>query len=96
MRKPEQSIKVSDRKWKPPLFLKGQKLEAAQEYKFLRVIIDKELRFKAHVHKIVTKCRRRNNMLRCMAGNDSGKSMETQKTLYVTYIRNVLEYASPS
>ena len=90
------STKSNDRKWKPPLFLKGQKLEVVQEYKFLGVIIDNELRFKAHVNKIVAKCRRRNNILRCMAGKDWGQSMETQKTLYVTYVRSALEYASPS
>ena len=90
------SSNSKDHKWKPSLFLKGEQLEVVKEYKFLGVIIDNQLRFNSHVAKTVAKCKRRNNLLRCLAGKDWGQSMESQKTLYVTYIRSALEYASPS
>ena len=90
------SSNSKDHKWKPSLFLKGEQLEVVKEYKFLGVIIDNQLRFNSHVAKTVAKCKRRNNLLRCLAGKDWGQSMESQKMLYVTYIRSALEYASPS
>jgi len=69
-------------------------LEVVKEYRFLGVIIDSGLRFTAHVNKIIAKCRRRNNILRCLAGKDWGQSLETQTALYCTYVRSALEYAS--
>ena len=71
-------------------------LEVVKEYKFLGVMIDSGLRFKTHVNTTIAKCKRRNNILRCLAGKDWGQDRETQKTLYFTYIRSALEYAGPS
>ena len=90
------STSKEDLSWKPALFLNGKQLEVVGEYKFLGVIIDSGLRFTAHVRKVVAKCRRRNNILRCLAGKDWGQSLETQRALYATYIRSAIEYASPS
>ena len=90
------STSQNDIKWQPALSLNGRALEVVNEYKFLGVIIDSGLRFTAHVNKVVAKCRRRNNILRCLAGKDWGQNMETQKALYSTYIRSAIEYASPS
>ena len=90
------STNRNDTSWKPRLYLNSRALEVVNEYKFLGVIIDSGLRFTAHVNKIVAKCRRRNNILRCLAGKDWGQNMETQKSLYSTYIRSAIEYACPS
>ena len=83
-----------DLKWKPVLHLKGAQVKIVSEYKFLGVIIDGGLRFKSHVNRVIAKCRKRNNILRCMAGKDWGQSLETQKKLYLAYIRSAIEYAS--
>jgi len=83
-----------ERKWKPILTLNGAQIKIVTEYKFLGVIIDSGLRFKSHVNTIVAKCRRRNNILRCLAGKDWGQCLKTQKSLYLTYIRSAIEYAS--
>ena len=90
------STSKEDLSWNPKLFLDGKLLKVVNEYKFLSVIIDSGLRFNAHVKKVVAKCRRRNNILRCLAGKDWGQSLETQKALYATFIRSAIEYASPS
>ena len=66
------------------------------EYKFLGVTIDSGLRFKSHVNRVEAKCRKRNNILRCLAGKDWGQGLETQKALYLTYVRSAMEYASSS
>ena len=87
------STSKEDLDWKPTLSLNGKQLAVVDEYRFLGVVIDSGLRFTAH---FIAKCRRRNNILRCMAGKDWGQSLESQKTLYATYIRSAIEYASPS
>ena len=90
------STNQNDIRWKPNIYLDGTLLKTVNEYKFLGVIIDSGLRFTAHVNKIIAKCRRRINIMKCLAGKDWGQNLETQKTLYATFIRSALEYASPS
>ena len=34
--------------------------------------------------------------MKCMAGKEWGQSWETQRNLYLSYVRTTLEYASPS
>ena len=85
-----------DTKWKPNLRLEGETVKIVPEYKFLGVTVDSGLRFTTHVNRIVAKGKRRNNILKCLAGKDWGQNLETQRALYLTYIRSALEYASPS
>ena len=90
------STSRTDRAWKPTLTLNNHQLEVVSEYKFLGVLIDNQLNFNAHATKTIAKCRKRNNILRCFAGKDWGQNVETQKALYITYIRMPAEYASPA
>ena len=90
------SSNVNDTNWKPELYLNARPVKIVKEYRFLGVIIDSGLRFRSHVEKVISKGKRRNNILRCLAGKDWGQAMETQKILYMTYIRSVVEYAAPS
>ena len=85
-----------DGTWKPELTLEGKVLEVVKEYRFLGVIIDSKLTFASHVKKVIAKCKRRNNIMRCLAGKDWGRSQDSMKALYSTYIRSALEYASPA
>ena len=90
------STSPEDTNWKPELLLDKKKLKVVKEYRFLGVLIDNQLRFNAHVKQIATKCKKRNNILRCLAGKDWGQSLDCQLSMYFTYIRSALEYASPS
>ena len=54
-----------------------------------------DLRFKSHIDTAVKKCKKRVNVLKCMSGKDWGNSLETQRTLYIQYVRSVLESTSP-
>ena len=90
------STSREDREWKPKLLLNDIQLEVVKEYKFLGVIIDNQLTFNSHVKKIIAKGRKRNNILRCLAGKDWGQNVDSQKALYATYIRSAAEYASPA
>jgi ribonuclease HI len=86
----------ADLQWEPALFLKGTRVKIVKEYKFLGVTIDGGLHFNTHVNRLVSKCKKRSRILKCLAGKDWGQNLETQRALYSTYIRSALEYASPS
>ena len=45
---------------------------------------------------MVLKGMKRVNVIKCMRAKDWGNSLETQRTLYIQYVRSALEYASPS
>lgn len=91
-------IETTKSGWEPNLKLgkKEKKIRVVNEYKFLGVIIDSQLRFDKHLDKITTKAKKRVNIVKHMAGKDWGQGLETQAKLYKTYARSGIEYASPS
>ena len=86
----------ADLAWNPELVIDKVPIKRSREYKFLGVTVSDNLRFAEHVDKIAKKCRKRNNILKCMATKEWGNSLETQRTLYLQYIRSSLENASSS
>ena len=84
-----------DTTWDPEFNARGKRIETVEEYRFLGVTTDNNLRFNSHVSNIVAKTRKRVNIIRCLSSKDWGCSLEQQRSLYITYIRMVLEYASP-
>ena len=90
------STSRNDLNWAPKLHLNGTPLETVSEYRFLGVIISSDLRFQAHVKAVIAKGKRRLKILKCLAGKDWGQQLHSQRSLYVTYIRSALEYASPA
>jgi len=90
------SSATADRKWDPELEADSMPILPVQEYPFLGVTVNNDLRFKAHVDKVVTKSKKRVNVLKCMSSKDWGNSLETQRTLYIQYVRSGLEYSSPT
>ena len=87
------STDAGDLGWKPRLHLKGKSIKIVKLYKFLGVTIDGGLRFNLHVNRIIAKCKKRINIMKCLKGKDWGQSLETQRTLYYVYIRSAMEYA---
>ena len=90
------SSATADRCWDPELTADGKQIDLVQEYKFLGATIANDLRFKSHIDNVVTKGKKRVNVLKCMSGKDWGNSLETQRTLYIQYVRSALEFSSPS
>ena len=90
------SSKNRDQKWNIGLTIDGNELETTDEFKFLLVTIDNGLRFTGHINRVVDKCRKRVNIIKSLSWKDWGNSLETQRTLYLQYIRSCLEYASSS
>ena len=74
----------------------GKPIDQVEEYPFLGLVMENELRFTGHVKKIVRKGRQRVNILKSMACKAWGNALETQRTLYIQYVRSCIEYASSS
>ena len=90
------SSNTANLKWKPELVTEKGIIKTVASYKFLGITIDGGLRFIEHVKSLVRRCRRRVNILKCMAGKDWGNSLEVLRALYLQYVRSCLEYASSS
>ena len=71
-------------------------IDTVDEYKFLGITTDNSLRFSSHTQNTKVKGMKKVNILKCLSTKDWGCSFEQQKSLYLTYIRSGLEYASPS
>ena len=78
----------------PRLWLKGELLQYKKECKFLGVIFDEKMTFKAHIENIVSRCKKRLNLLKAIRGKDWGASPETILYTYKSYVRPILEYGS--
>ena len=90
------SSSIGDRTWNPEMTAGTSPIEAVKAYRFLGVTVDNDLRFTEHINNITEKCRKRTNIIKCMATKDWGNSVETQRKIYIQYIQSVLEYASNS
>ena len=90
------STSPTDRAWDPELLAGNDQIKTVKEYRFLGVTIDSDLRFTKHIENIAEKARKRVNIMRCMSTKDWGFSPESQRKLFMTYVRSVLDYASPS
>ena len=62
--------------------------------KFLGVTLDDKLSLKYHIEEIVSKCKKRLNLLKALCGKNWGATPETILYTYRCYIRPVLEYSS--
>ena len=90
------STSTADFAWDPKLIVQGAPIKTTKEYKFLGVTVDRGLRFTKHLDNTITKCTKRVNIIKCLAGKDWGQQLESQRRVYLTYVRSCLEYASPS
>ena len=78
----------------PRLWLKGELLQYKKECKFLGITFDAKLNYKTHIENLVSRCRKRLNLLKAIRGKDWGAKPETILYTYRTFIRPVLEYGS--
>ena len=86
----------SEQSTDPKLKVGSSQIKLEQHYPFLGVKVPSDLRFGGHVEKITTKGRKRNRVLKCMSGKKWGNTRETQRTIYVQFVRAAIEYASQS
>jgi ribonuclease HI len=78
----------------PELLLYGQPITVVDKVKFLGVILDKKLNFKAHIDYLRCKCLKTLNLLRVVSKRDWGADRETLLRLYRSLVRSKLDYGS--
>lgn len=54
--------------------------------------MDEKLKWKAHIDKIVCKCKKGNNILCSLAGSDWGAERDTLFMIYQAIVRSILDY----
>ena len=78
------------------LMLHGDKVEYVTAYKYLGIYVGathgKELEFQ----RLVTNCKSRLRPLKAMAWGGKGASVAVLRTMYLAYIRSVIDYAAPA
>ena len=76
----------------PRLWLRNELIKYKKEIKFLGVTFDQKLTFKAHIEDIITRCKKRLNLLKALRGKSWGAHPSTLLYTYKVFIRPLLEY----
>lgn len=89
-----QYICLSKKRVNPRLDVKlyGQSLKQEKVIRYLGVWFDNKLTFKIHIQKMVDKCKRGINVLKCLSGYNWGASGASLKMIYVALIRSIFDY----
>lgn len=74
------------------IMVSGKELERVEIFKYLGVWFDKRLTWACHTQKMVDKCKRILNVMRCLCGIDWGATRSALKTIYTGLMRSVFNY----
>ena len=77
---------------RPDLLLYGQKIKYEESVKFLGLIFDSKLTWRAHITSVKAKCSRAVGVLKSIATQEWGGDMATMVHLYRVMVRSVLDY----
>ncbi|KAI7808137.1 hypothetical protein IRJ41_016520 [Triplophysa rosa] len=89
-----QVICFSKKKKNPRLNVKmyGYQLEQVNVVRFWGMWMDSKLSFKIHIQKLIEKCKKGINVLRCLSGAEWGASCQSLKIIYYAVIRSNIDY----
>uniref|UniRef100_A0A8C1XU29 Uncharacterized protein n=1 Tax=Cyprinus carpio TaxID=7962 RepID=A0A8C1XU29_CYPCA len=87
-------ICFSKKKNNPSLNVKmyGCQLEQISVVRFLGMWMDSKLNFRFHIQKLIEKCKKGINVLRCLSGAEWGASCHALKRIYCAVIRSNIDY----
>lgn len=74
------------------LKLYKKELERVRTVRFLGVWFDNRLNWRAHIEKMVGRCKRVVNVMRCISGQEWGADRLALKTIYISMIRSIMDY----
>ena len=74
------------------IMVSGKELERVEIFKYLGVWFDKRLTWAHHIQKMIDKCKRILNVMRCLCGVDWGATRSALKTIYTGLMRSVMDY----
>ena len=77
----------------PQLFFRGTPLQLNDKVKYLGVIFDKGLTWKAHIDDLVERCQQPLNMMRVVSRRDWGGDRTSLKMMYKALVRSRIDYA---
>ena len=72
----------------------GSTLKWEKQVKFLGMIFDENLTWKAHIDYVVGRCKQRLNLMRCISGNSWGANKTSLLHIYRATIRSIIDYGS--
>ncbi|GBM70720.1 hypothetical protein AVEN_171459-1 [Araneus ventricosus] len=81
--------------YEPRVRFDGQNISTVKHPKYLGFLLDPEFTCNKHIESLITKSRRRLNILKYTSGRDWGANAETLRTTYIALIRPILEYGLP-
>lgn len=76
----------------PPIQIYNTLIEYENTVKYLGIILDRKLKWRQYIDLIYIKCKKRENILRCLSNNNWGASFTTLKTVYFALIRSIVDY----
>ena len=80
----------------PQLMINNNAIPCGHINKLLGLTLDSpNLTWKPHIQNLIMKCHKRLDIMKCMAGSNSGISRTHLKTFYTAYIKSVLDYCQP-
>ena len=86
----------NNNKARPNIYLNGIRIHHTPTPKFLGVIIDQQLNFKAHSEYIAKKTGSRNKILRSLSGRNWGQKTSQLRNLHLTYTQAAIDYGLSS
>lgn len=76
----------------PEIFLGGNRIEVVDKVKFLGVMFDRKLSFKAHIENLLVSCGKKLNLLKVLSNTSWGAERCTMLNIYRAVIRSRLDY----
>ena len=76
------------------LYLSGHIIPRVPSFKFLGIVLDSRLGMAKHIEHVKSKCAKRMNLFRCIAGTEFGADRKTLLQLYKTLILPIIEYGA--
>ena len=86
--------KDQDPNRRPSLKMEGNELKYSESVKLLGIVLDSRIKFGKQINKIQKEANERMCQMRALACSTWGCSPSTLRTLYMGYIRSVLEYGA--
>src|SRR5438093_13118365 len=72
------------RNWEPQIVLSNTIIPVVTTPKYLGVTLDPALSFSQHIDNVVTRAKKRLNLLKCISGKDWGANAQTLRITYLT------------
>ena len=85
---------TNDAKWRPSLHVDGKPIPFSEAPRFLGVQLDRQLTFNQHIDTVTRVATSKLRLLRAVTHSDWGWRKKQLRTLYTTFVKSKLDYAS--